>query len=287
MSSPQPLVWLITGTSGGFGHALARAVLARGDTVIATSRKEPTDLAEAGAHAVALDVTWELDKLKETVDALVKQHGRIDVLVNNAGYILTRALEEATPQETLDQFNTNLFGGLNIARAVLPHMRARKSGTVVWVGSIAGWRGIANAGLYAASKYALRGVAESMHLELSSISENLRSIYLEPGYFRTAFLNPSHRSEYIPRIDDYSGITSKANEALENYNNQQPGDPEKFVQVLLDYVKREGKFGGGKQLPVGIPVGSDSFQIIGTECRKTLKVLEEWEDVIKSTDFPK
>jgi len=285
--SSQPLVWLITGTSGGFGNTLARAVLARGDIVIATSRKEPTDLAKAGAHALALDVNWDLEKLKEVVDGVVKQHGRIDVLVNNAGYILTSTLEEATPQETFDQFNTNVFGGLNIARAVLPHMRARKSGTIVWIGSAGGWMGFPNSGLYCASKFAVRGIAESMHLELASISENLRSIYLEPGYFRTAFLNPSHRTPYVPRIDDYAAVAGPVHAMLEQYNDQQPGDPEKFVQVLLDYVKREGKFGGGKELPVGIPVGSDAFEIIRGTCRSTLKVLEEWEDVIKSTDFPK
>ncbi|KDQ09720.1 hypothetical protein BOTBODRAFT_58499 [Botryobasidium botryosum FD-172 SS1] len=272
--STQRLVWLITGASGGFGHALTRAARARGDTVIATSRKEPAGLAETGAHTLALDVTREIDRLKEIVDSLVKQHGHIDVLVNNAGYIITCALEEATPQETLDQFNTNLFGGLNMARA--------RSGTVVWISSVTGWRGIADAGLYVGSKYAVRGIAESMDIEPSSISPNLRSIYLEPGYFRTPFLNPSRTS----RIDDYNAISRRSDQALESFNNHQPGDPERFVQVLLDYVRHEGIFAGRPKLPVGMPLGSDSFRIIGNACRKTLKVLDEWEDVIKSTDFP-
>ncbi|KDQ08534.1 hypothetical protein BOTBODRAFT_191676 [Botryobasidium botryosum FD-172 SS1] len=281
----EPLVWLITGTSTGFGNALARAVLSRGDTVVATSRSTPIDLEKAGAHALPLDVTWGLDKLKETVDGIVEQHGRIDVLVNNAGYALFGAIEEATPEETFDQFNTNVFGAINVARAVLPHMRARKSGTIVWIGSLGGWQAVPSAGLYVTTKYAIRGIAETMQAELSSISEDLRSIYLEAGHFRTTFLSPSHRTQYSPRINDYTPLTDQFNTVFQAYDRRQPGDPERFVRLLIDFVNREGRF-AGRKLPTGIPAGSDAYEAIGTTCRNTLQVLEEWEDVIKSTDYP-
>ncbi|KDQ09716.1 hypothetical protein BOTBODRAFT_190914 [Botryobasidium botryosum FD-172 SS1] len=291
----QPLVWLVTGTSSGLGNALSRAILARGDTVIATSRKSSAELAEAGAYTLPLDVTWGLEKLKEIVDGIVKQHSRIDVLVNNAGYAMTGALEEATPEETLDLFNSNVFGGLNVARAVLPHMRARKVGTVLWVGSLAGWTTVPYCGLYTSTKFATRSIAETLNVELSSISENLRSIYLEPGYFRTTFLSPGHRSDHNPRIGDYTPLTDKMDSIFKSIDQNQPGDPQKYttkrasvvyVQLLIDFVKGEGKF-AGKKVPVGLAVGSDSYKTVSKTCKDTLQVLEEWEDVIKSTDFPK
>jgi len=165
-------------------------------------------------------------------------------------------------------------------------MRARKAGTIVWIGSLTAWQACPNSGLYSTTKYAIRGIAETIHVELASISEDLRSIYIEPGHFRTNVLSPAHRTDYVPRINDYKTLTDKINQRLVEFDQHQPGDPEKFVQFLLDYAKREGKFAGAGKLPVGLPAGSDSFEAVSQKCKDTLKVLEEWEDVIRSTDFP-
>ncbi|KAK0499058.1 hypothetical protein EDD18DRAFT_1070799, partial [Armillaria luteobubalina] len=154
------LVWLITGTSTGLGRDLVLAALERGDKIIATARARSlhflADLKETSAEMLELDVTAPPDDLKKVADKAVAIYGRVDVLVNNAGYILVGAPEESTPEETFDQFNTDVFGALNVTRAFLPHMRARRTGTFVWLGSIGGWRAVPNAGLYSTTKWALR-----------------------------------------------------------------------------------------------------------------------------------
>ncbi|KIJ47758.1 hypothetical protein M422DRAFT_226126 [Sphaerobolus stellatus SS14] len=284
--STKQLVWLITGTSTGFGRELTLAALQRGDKVIATARSlgKIKDLEEAGANILELNVTSPLDQLHETAKKAIAFHGHVDVVVNNAAYIAVGALEENTPEETFEQFNTNIFGALNVSRAFLPYMRARKTGTVVWIGSLGGWRGVPNAGLYAATKFAVRGLSETMHAELSPLG--LRSLYFDPGYFRTAFLNDGHRQAYVPRIEDYRELTEKANAALAAYNNNQPGDPKKLVQVILDVIRGEG-IAEGRELPLGLPLGSDAFAAVKETLTRTDNVLTEWEDVIKSTDFPK
>jgi len=282
----KQLVWLITGTSTGFGRDLTLAALKRGDKVVATARSlsKIQDLRDAGADILELDVTSPIEKLHQAAKEAVSFHGKIDVLVNNAAYIAVGALEENTPEETFQQFNTNVFGALNISRAILPYMRSAKSGTVVWIGSLGGWRAVPNAGLYSATKYAVRGLAETLNAEISSLG--LRSIYFEPGYFRTSFLTEGHRAPFDPRISDYIPMTQKANAALEAYNGKQPGDPKKLVEVMLDVIRQEG-VAEGRDLPLGLPLGSDCFGVIKESIAKTDKVLTEWESVIKSTDFPK
>jgi len=282
------LVWLITGTSSGFGRDLVVGALKRGDKVIATARgrsvSKLAELKDLGADVLELDVTAPLVNLQEIAKQAHDIHGRIDVVVNNAGYIHVGAFEEATPEETLAQFNTNVFGGLNVARAFLPYMRARKTGTIVWFGSVAGWRDFAGVGLYCASKYCVRGISESLNAEISPLG--LRSIVFEPGYFRTDFLTADNRAPHIPRIADYAEITRGAHEGLEAYNGKQPGDPKKGVEVVIDVIKGEGA-AQGKTVPSVFQLGSDCYAIVTEACNKTLKNLEEWKDVIVSTDFPK
>ncbi|KAF8645764.1 hypothetical protein AX16_007631 [Volvariella volvacea WC 439] len=285
MASKQ-LVWLITGTSTGMGRDLTLAALKRGDKVIATARAKSVakldDLKAAGADTLELDVTAPLEKLKETAAAAVAIHGRVDVVVNNAGYILVGAIEESTPKETLDQFNTNVFGGLNVARAFLPYMRARRTGTIVWTGSVGGWRSVPNAGIYAATKYTLRGISETLHEEIAPMG--LRSVCIDLGYFRTTFLTGDHRAPWVPRIKDYQEMSSKADAALRAYNGNQPGDPKKGVQVILDIVRGEGA-AKGKQWERSLPLGSDSWETIKHESELTLERLKIWKDVAFSTDF--
>ncbi|THU83710.1 NAD(P)-binding protein [Dendrothele bispora CBS 962.96] len=282
--SPQ-LVWLITGTSSGFGRELTLAALERGDKVIATARgrsiQKLEDLKAKGADILELDVTAPLNKLKEVANQAVNIHGRVDVVVNNAGYVCIGMLEENTPEETLDQFNTNVFGGLNVARAFLPYMRQRKSGTFVWLGSLAGWASVPIGSLYAGTKAALRRISESLHEEVKPLG--LRSTCIDPGYFRTSFLNDGHRTDYQPRIQDYAKMAKETNDALAAINNKQPGDPIKGVQVIVDIVRGEG-VAKDKPFPKSLQLGSDCYGVARASMEESMKTLELWKDVICSTD---
>ncbi|RDB30241.1 hypothetical protein Hypma_007082 [Hypsizygus marmoreus] len=298
------LVWLITGTSTGLGRDLTLAALKRGDKVIATGRARSLskldDLKAHGADVLELDVTSPLEALHETAKKAAAIHGRIDVVVNNAGYILVGAIEENTPEESFDQFkyvfeivhvdpnapdpalSTNVFGALNVSRAFLPYLRAQKSGTVIFFGSVGGWRSVPNAGLYAATKFALRGISTTLHDEISPLG--LRSVVIEFGYFRTTFLAADHRTLQVSRIVDYKPMTDKVNAALEAYNGKQPGDPLKGVEVVVDVVRGEG-VAAGKAFPTVLNLGTDCYDVVKSECEATLARLEDWKEVTTSTDF--
>ncbi|KAJ7140589.1 hypothetical protein C8R43DRAFT_1109532 [Mycena crocata] len=281
--SPQ-LVWLITGTSAGLGRDLALAALKRGDKVIATARSigKLGDLKDKGADVLELDVTAPLDELHTVAKKAAAIHGRIDVVVNNAGYVLVGAVEESTPEETIQQFNTNVFGALNVSLACLPYMRAEKSGTIVFMGSLTGWIGMENVGLYGATKYTLRGISESLHLEIAPLG--LRSTCIDLGYFRTTFLDPAHRAPYVPRIDNYSEMSRRANNALVAADGKQLGNPAKGVEVIVDVVRGEG-LAAGKPFPTSLAPGSDCYGVIKAHSEGVLARLEEWRTVSESTDF--
>lgn len=284
----KQLVWLITGTSSGFGRDLAIAALNRGDKVIATARGRSlaklADLKNQGADVLELDATSPLETLHGIAKQAIAFHGRVDVLVNNAGYIEVGALEENTPEESFNQFNTNVFGPLNVNRAFLPYMRERKTGTVVWIGSVGGWRGVATAGLYAATKHAVRALSVSLHDEISPLG--LRSICFEPGYFRTNFLTADNRGPDKSRISDYQEITNAVFARFNAYNLNQPGDPKKGVEIMIDIIKGEG-IAAGRDFPTVVALGSDCYEGVKAACHDTLQNLEVWKDVIVSTDFPK
>ncbi|KAH9483332.1 Oxidoreductase BOA17 [Psilocybe cubensis] len=280
------LVWLITGTSSGIGRDLALEALKRGEKVIATGRARSIskleDLKSKGADIIELDVTSPLETLEEIAQKAVAIHGRIDVLVNNAGYILVGAIEESTPQETYDQFNTNVFGALNVSRAFLPYMREKRTGTVLFIGSLGGWKSSPYAGLYVATKWALRGIAETLHDEISPLG--LRSICVDFGYFRTSFLQADQRAPQVSRISDYQEINETVENALQAYNGKQPGDPIKGVNILLDLVRGEGQ-AAGKQFPRGLSLGTDAYNVAKTASLSALERLEEWKEVSFSTDI--
>ncbi|KAF8879567.1 hypothetical protein BD779DRAFT_1627971 [Infundibulicybe gibba] len=280
------LVWLITGTSTGLGRELTLAALARGDKVIATSRARSlsklAELKSAGADVLELDVTDSLENLHKIAKEGVEIHGRVDVVVNNAGYLAVGALEESTPQETLDQFNTNVFGALNVSRAFLPYMRKEKKGTVAFLGSIGGWSDVPNAGLYCATKSAIRSITETLHAEISSLG--LRAICLELGHFRTGFLAAGHRAPYVPRIEDYYPMSEKADQSRQAYSGNQPGSPGKGVKAIIDVLHGTG-VAQGKPFPVVLQLGSDCFKVVTVSCENTLDNLQQWKEVTLGTDI--
>ncbi|KAF6754059.1 short chain dehydrogenase [Ephemerocybe angulata] len=281
-----PLVWLITGTSSGIGRELAFVALARGDKVIATARgrniSKLDDLKAAGAATMELDVTSPLDKLNEVAREAIAFYGRVDVLVNNAGYMAVGAIEESTPEETYDQFNTNLFGALNVTRAFLPYMRGKRSGIIMWMGSIGGWRAVPYGGLYAATKWAIRGISETLNEEISPLG--LKSISIDLGYFRTSFLQDSQRGPAVSRIPDYQPITDAVEARFQAYNGKQPGNPVAAVEVLVDLAHGTGA-AEGKAFPIVLNLGSDCYSTAKDASEKVLTRLEEWKAVSYSTDF--
>ncbi|KAG5722282.1 hypothetical protein E4T56_gene4439 [Termitomyces sp. T112] len=282
----QHLVWLITGTSSGLGRELVVAALKRGDKVIATARARSLnrldDLKVKGADILELDVTDTLENLREVARKAVELHGRVDVLINNAGYLLVGALEENTPEETFDEFNTNVLGALNVTRAFLPYMRERRAGTILFLGSLRGWGAFPNAGIYTATKFALRGLSTTLHAEISPLG--LRSICAEFGYFRTPILAAARHVPNEVRIPDYGPVTDADNAFMEQYDGVQLGDPVKGVELIVDVVRGEG-VARGKQFPTVLAVGSDCYNIAKTESENTLMRLEDWKDVSCSTDY--
>ncbi|KAK7459578.1 hypothetical protein VKT23_009560 [Stygiomarasmius scandens] len=278
------LVWFITGTSTGLGRDLTLLALKRGDKVIATARgrslSKLEELKSQGADTLELDVGWPLERLQQAAKEAVGIHGRID----DAWYFLVGALEENTAEETLQQFNTNVFGALNVTRAILPHMRARKSGTIVWMGSIGGWHAVPNAGAYAATKATVKSLSETLHAEISPLG--LRSICIDFGYFRTSFLDAEHRMPHVGKIEDYKDITEGYERALQAYNGNQPGDPIKGCQVILDVVRGEG-LAEGKAFPTNLQLGSDTYSTVKPILESQIKNMEDWKDVTLWTDFPK
>ncbi|KAF2836816.1 NAD(P)-binding protein [Patellaria atrata CBS 101060] len=281
------LVWFITGASSGLGKGIAQDALSRGHRVIAAARtpSKAQDLKEAGAALITFDVTDELDTLKAAVQEAHKIYGRIDILINSAGYIFEGAIEEANPKETFDQFNTNVFGALNTTRAVLPYMRAQKSGTIALFGSVGSWRNGPAGALYCATKAAVSSLAEGLRPEVAPFGIDVTVI--EPGYFRSGFLNPGARIQSAVRMEEYDQTAvGEVRAFLDQTNNNQPGDVEKGCKVMVDMLSRAGVW-EGKEIPVRLVLGSDCQAGIRNKLQQTLELLDEQKEISFSTDYPK
>jgi NAD(P)-dependent dehydrogenase (short-subunit alcohol dehydrogenase family) len=227
-------VWLITGAGRGMGTDIARAALAAGHAVVATGRNADRVASALDAHddllAVALDVT-DPASVSAAVDAAVDRFGRMDVLVNNAGNFYAGFFEEITAEDYRAQIETNLFGPLNVTRAVLPVMRAQRSGLVVTVSSTAGIVGQEFCTAYAASKFALEGWSESLTPEVARFG--VRTMLVEPGFFRTELLTQDSIRYAEPTIADYAERTRQTVTAWTGMNGRQGGDPAKLAAALV------------------------------------------------------
>ncbi len=233
-------VWFITGAGRGMGVDIAKAALAAGNTVVATGRNTDT-VAKAVGQAddllvVKLDIT-DPASAQAAVQAAVERFGRIDVLVNNAGNFIAGFFEEITPEDYRAQLETNLFGPLNVTRAVLPIMRSQRSGLVVTMSSTAGLVGQEFCTAYAASKFALEGWSESLTPEVAPFG--IRTLLVEPGFFRTALLTPESTSYAEPTIADYAERTVQTVTAWQGMNGLQGGDPAKLARALVQLVGQD------------------------------------------------
>lgn len=271
--------WFITGAARGLGAAIARAALDAGDNVVVSGRRLEVlqgVFAPYGERvlAVELNVSDEA-QAQAAVDAAVAQFGRIDVLVNNAGYGQLAPFEENLAAEAQQQFATNVFGVFNVCRAVLPVMRRQRSGRVFNLSSMGGLLGMGGAALYCASKFAVEGFSESLAQEVAGFG--IKVTLVEPGVFRTDFLDPSSAVFGSRGLADYEVFTAKVKGASAAYNHQQTGNPAKLGAALVGLANHE-------QPPLRFLAGSDAYQQVSTKLTDMLTHIEQWRELSFSTD---
>ena len=215
--------WFITGASRGFGTLIAERALRAGDAVIATARKPEEIVARLGSHpnllAVRLDVTNEAEAHQAVAEG-VNRFGRIDVLVNNAGFGVLGAVEETSAAETERLFATNVFGVLNLIRAVLPHMRRQRSGHIINISSIGGYQAYLGWGVYGSTKFAVEGITEALHQEVAPLG--IHATVVEPGFFRTDFLDEQSLVKTALELPDYDETVGAMRRFAKAKKNSQP-----------------------------------------------------------------
>jgi NAD(P)-dependent dehydrogenase (short-subunit alcohol dehydrogenase family) len=272
--------WFITGASRGFGALIAKLALAKGDAVVATARDPRSIAAALGEHpnllAVALDVTDEAQAHAAAKEA-IRRFGKIDVVLNNAGFGLLGAVEEATAAEVEALYRTNVFGVLNVVRAVLPHMRRARSGHILNISSIGGYRSGAGFGVYCSTKFAVEGLTEALAEELAPLG--IKATIVEPGYFRTDFLDARSLSVSGGEIADYAATAGAVREQAAKLSHRQPGDPARLAAALVE-------LGGNPDAPLRMPYGSDTVAAIEAKNAFVARELAAWRQVSLSTDFP-
>jgi NAD(P)-dependent dehydrogenase (short-subunit alcohol dehydrogenase family) len=269
-TSSSARVWLITGASSGFGQALALAVARTGDTVVATGRNADA-LAALSAQApdhirtVVSDVT-DVTAAPGLVAQVVEEHGRIDVLVNNAGRGQVGAVEDTTDDELRSLFDLHLFGPAALTRAVLPQMRAQGSGAVVQMSSFGGQVAYPGFGAYCATKFALEGLSEALAAEVAP--HGIRVLIVEPGAFRTSFSGSGLHESVVS--DAYAATAGATRDMIKSIDGTQPGDPAKAAAAILAALD-------APDAPLRLPLGDDAVDGIRGHAAAVLGDLEKWE----------
>jgi NAD(P)-dependent dehydrogenase (short-subunit alcohol dehydrogenase family) len=273
-------VWLITGCSTGFGRELAKLVLARGWRAVVTARKpdQVKDIADGHgdrALVLPLDVTRP-EQIADVVAQAKQRFGRIDALVNNAGYGYLAAIEEGEDAEVRSMFETNVFGLVDMTKAVLPTMRAQQSGLIVNVSSIGGLSSFAATGYYHGTKYAVEGISESLAIEVKPLGIDV--LIVEPGPFRTNWAGPSIKQS-ATRIDAYDTTAGERRKQTEARSGNQPGDPVRAAQAIIDAALSDTP-------PLRLVLGKMALEL----ARKKLDFMrgdfDRWESTTLGADFP-
>lgn len=272
--------WLITGCASGIGSGIARAALDQGDQVVLTDRSAEKLLELQGEYpdtacAMSLDVTND-ESRKMAVKKTLERFGQIDVLVNCAGYGYRGAVEETEEPEIEKLFAVNFFGPAALVREVLPHMRSRKSGTIVNFSSIGGIRGAIGNGWYSAAKGALELLSDTLYKECAPLG--IRVLIIEPGAFRTGFYGALRGAKC--HIADYEQTVGAM--YLENMNDRhdQPGDPTRAGKVIVRVVNKDS-------IPKRLPLGSDAIDILKNDYESRLLEMDTWKEESISSDFEK
>ncbi|CAM4136435.1 putative oxidoreductase [Mycobacterium basiliense] len=272
-------VWFLTGASRGFGLEIARAILSRGDRVVATARRADqlrTHLPDADGSmlAVDLDVT-NAEQVTRAVQAAVDAFGRIDVVVNNAGRGLLGAVEEASDAAIRAVYEVNVFGTLTVLRGVLPIMRGQRAGHVINISSVGGLLGSAGWGIYNSTKFAMEGFSEALAKELAPLG--IWVTIVEPGYFRTDFLDVSSLGTEETVIADYEPTAGAMRAHALDVNHAQPGDPVKAAAAIVDIAS-------ATEPPVHLLLGTDCVAAVEEKIQQLTSDINSWRDVSVSTD---
>lgn len=272
--------WFITGASKGFGLLFVQQLLAKGDYVAATSRSIKDLEAAAGNHPnflpLEVDLTNE-QSVATAINAAIAKFGKLDVVVNNAGYGLLGTLEELTDAESRGNFEVNVFGLLNVIRQAMPHLRAQGNGHIFNISSIGGFTGnFPGFGIYCATKFAVAGLSESLAAEAKEFGINVTIVL--PGYFRTSFLDPGSLAVPKNTIDAYRSTRESQAAHQEQINGNQAGDPEKGVAEII-------KIADVVNPPLYLFLGSDAVSMAHTKIAAVDSEISEWRSVSVSTDF--
>ena len=273
-------VWLITGCSTGFGRELARLILARGWRAVVTARDPSTaaDIAvghESQALVLALDVT-KAAQIADVVAETQRRFGRIDVLVNNAGYGYLAAIEEGEDEAVRAMFEANVFGLIDMTKAVLPIMRAQGSGLIVNVSSIGGLTSFAATGYYHGSKYAVEGISESLAIEVKPLGIDV--MIVEPGPFRTNWAGPSIKQS-ATRIDAYAATAGERRKQTEARSGTQAGDPVRAAQSIIDAALSDAP-------PLRLLLGKAALDLARKKLAMMKNDFDTWESTTLGADFP-
>lgn len=273
-------VWLVTGASRGLGLTLVKILLSQGYRVAATSRNL-NDLEKAvGAKdnflPLAVDLLQE-QSVQDAVGKTIATFGQLDVLVNNAGYGMIGALEELSDQEARANFDVNVFGALNVIRQVLPQMRKQQSGHIFNVSSIGGFSGnFPGFGIYCATKFAVTGFTESLAAEVKSLG--IKATVVSPGYFRTDFLSSGSLAVPANPIDAYKEVRASQAAHQRDINNQQPGDPAKASQVMIDVAESDNA-------PLQLFLGPDAYAVAEAKIADVQRDMAAWKVPATATNI--
>jgi NAD(P)-dependent dehydrogenase (short-subunit alcohol dehydrogenase family) len=271
-------VWFITGASKGFGLSLVKLLLSNGNKVAATSRNA-ADIEKQGlAHpenllALTVDLTRG-ESVNDAIKKTIEKFGRLDVVVNNAGYLIVGSLEEITEQEFRQSMEVNVFGTVNVIRASMPYLRKQRSGHIFNFSSVAGYIGHANAASYDAAKYAVTGLSEALAEEVKPFG--IKVTVVAPGYFRTSFLEQGSVMMAKNRIKEYNADQLEA--AMKQMNGKQAGDPEKLVAELVKLAEEPNP-------PVQLLMGPDAYRMVTEKREADKQEFEAWKHVTLSTNL--
>lgn len=269
-------VWYVTGASKGLGLVLVKLILTTGHKVAATSRNTSAFdelLKQYPDHLLPLTVDITSDQsVKQSIDEVIGKFGSLDVVVNNAGYSLVGSMEEMTDSEFRETIDVNLFGTVNVIRAVMPHFRAQGSGHIINISSNAGYIGFANAASYNAAKFAVVGLSEALAEETKPFG--IKITVVAPGQFRTSFMDSLSFAEN--KIPVYK--LAEAEKMWRGYSGTQRGNPAKLSQIIVNLANQP-------EPPLHLLVGPDTYELVTEHRKKENQEIEKWKDVTLSTDF--
>jgi NAD(P)-dependent dehydrogenase (short-subunit alcohol dehydrogenase family) len=273
-------VWFVTGASKGLGLSLVQELLAQGYDVAATSRTERSLIDAVGIHDNFLPIEMDItnnEEVSKAVQTTIQRFGKLDVVVNNAGYSQIGTLEELTDEEARINFDVNVFGSLNVIRNVAPHLREQQSGHIFNIASIGGLVGNFPAfGIYCSTKFAVAGFTEALAEEMKPFGVHTTLVY--PGYFRTSFLAKGSVQTPNNPIDAYTSARDMEAAHLNDINGNQPNDPEKAAKLFIELNKLE-------QPPVHFFMGEDAYKMALEKVKLLTEEAQNWKEYSLSTGF--